>query len=152
MEEYIIIPEWKAGRSEKIRKVNREQSKEGNRRAEIIEMKLDSQNVTFLKFTNERNPEVVPVTVTKKWVNTNPDVKQPTEVEVQLIINGNVADTQKLNDANKWTYTWENVVTDTASWDVKETCGSVHKEKAYTNTFLRPKAGRTIRMPLLKVN
>ena len=56
--------------------------------------------------TNTHTPATIAKTVTKQWVdNDNQDGIRPTEITVNLLANGKVIKTLKLNAANNWTAT-----------------------------------------------
>lgn len=60
---------------------------------------------------NNYTPGETSATVTKQWVDeNNQDGKRPTEIKVQLLANGEKLGEQiKLNEANQWKYTWNNL-------------------------------------------
>lgn len=74
------------------------------------------------KFQSEKVPEKGTTTsrkVMKIWKDAGYENKRPTEVEVQLLKDGNVYDTVKLNEANQWCYAW-NELDSNAKWTVTE--------------------------------
>lgn len=60
---------------------------------------------------NNYTPGETSATVTKQWVDeNNQDGKRPTEIKVQLLANGEkIGEQIKLNEANQWKYTWNNL-------------------------------------------
>ena len=58
--------------------------------------------------TNTHTPETTEVSVTKAWEDADDqDGIRPESVEVKLLADGSVQDTQTLSESNSWTYTWE---------------------------------------------
>lgn len=60
----------------------------------------------------------VELTVIKKWKD-NSSAKRPTEVTVDLLKDGTVAESVTLNKNNSWTYTWKEL-NPSYTWTVKE--------------------------------
>ncbi len=71
---------------------------------------------------NPDNPpedKKVSYTAKKVWDDKGYESKRPKSVEVQLLKDGKQYDKQTLNEANGWTYTW-NDLDASATWEVKE--------------------------------
>lgn len=78
---------------------------------------ISENNTSEVSFNNHRDKKG-DITVRKKWVLDN-GRKKTDSITVSLYKDGTKYDSQILNEANKWTYTWKGVVT-TAKWEVKE--------------------------------
>lgn len=92
-------------------------------------------------------PTTVSRKVEKVWDDKGFETLRPTEIEVQLLRNGTVHDTQKLNKDNNWRYTWDKL-------DSKQKWTVVEKEQPkyvvkiqqqgitflVTNTYVGPHA------------
>lgn len=61
------------------------------------------------RYDNTSTPERVQRKVQKVWRDDGNENKRPEAVTVQLLKNGNVADTVTLNDENNWEYNWKNL-------------------------------------------
>lgn len=63
------------------------------------------------KFGSDYRPHGAKVKrkVLKVWKDRDDKEKRPEEITVQLLENGTVVDTVKLNEENNWEYTWENL-------------------------------------------
>jgi len=87
---------------------------------------VDDEDPTIITLTNHREVELVNVTVEKVWDdNEDQDGKRPESVTVQLKADGEaVGDPVTLNEANEWTYEWENLE--------KYKAGEVGQEVEYT--------------------
>ena len=75
-----------------------------------------------LTFNNKYNENL---TVNKLWSNDE-KAKRPTSVTVNLIKDTEVVESVKLNDANKWTYTWTGLDAD-YTWSVAEVVPNGYK-------------------------
>lgn len=64
-------------------------------------------------------PSKVSRKVEKVWDDKGFESVRPNEIEVQLLCDGKVHDTQKLNKDNNWRYTWNNLATG-HEWTVVE--------------------------------
>lgn len=71
-----------------------------------------------VKYESVSNPVPVSREIVKVWENDNKN-SRPEEIEVQLLKDGTVVDTQKLNAANNWRYTWANLDS-AAKWTAVE--------------------------------
>lgn len=72
------------------------------------------------KFDYEETPsQTVSRKVQKVWADGMDQTSRPEEIRVQLLKNGQVADTVTLNQQNNWEYTWENL-DGSARWQVVE--------------------------------
>lgn len=68
--------------------------------------------------TDSEHPKLVNVTVIKKWKGNNLS-SFPRFVDIQLLKDGTVWDTVRLNEDNEWTYCWKGLSA-SAVWDVVE--------------------------------
>ena len=64
-------------------------------------------------------PPGVDYTVQKVWEDKGYETKRPTSVDVILTKDGKEYDTQTLNEANGWKYTWTDLDGE-ATWEIKE--------------------------------
>lgn len=62
-----------------------------------------------VKFSKEELPEVVTRKVLKVWDDEGFEDMRPGSVTVELLRDGEVYDTEELNEANLWRFTWENL-------------------------------------------
>lgn len=64
--------------------------------------------VVFAKHsTTVKEPDPISRKVLKVWKDSGHTSKRPTEVEVELLKDGTVVETVKLNEENNWHYSWE---------------------------------------------
>lgn len=84
------------------------------------------------KFMNEFFTEpVTSISAVKVWKDEDDkDKLRPSEIQVQLLENGEVSDTQTLSEENNWEYTWENL-NELSDWKINE----VNVPKGYTVTI-----------------
>lgn len=84
----------------------------------IIEKAVNGYNATYKKnddgsitTTNTHIPEKTSFTAYKVWEDAkNQDGVRPKEVKIKLVVDGEVSSEEVvLNEANKWTHTWENL-------------------------------------------
>lgn len=70
--------------------------------------RVETDEGTFIEVTNTRTPDETSVTVTKSWNDSNnQDGKQPNEIQVQLLADGEPqGEPVTLLAAEQWTYTW----------------------------------------------
>lgn len=61
------------------------------------------------RYNNTSTPERVQRKVQKVWKDDGNENKRPATISVQLLKNGNVADTVTLSEENNWEYTWKNL-------------------------------------------
>lgn len=73
------------------------------------------------KFEKTKKPEkpTTKIAALKIWEDDGQEDKRPESIEVQLLKNGEVYDTQKLNKENGWKYTWDKLPVD-FQWSVVE--------------------------------
>ncbi|MCR5595494.1 MAG: Cna B-type domain-containing protein [Lachnospiraceae bacterium] len=107
-----------SGGSEIVYTVTEEQVE--NYSTEITQIQPDAEGhydySAGITITNSYTPDKTSVTVNKTWLDNNDqDGKRPKSIEVQLIktvgTSESVYDTQTLNEANGWTYTWSGLAT-----------------------------------------
>ena len=79
---------------------------------------ITKEGVTFV-LTNSYKPTFTSVEVEKIWSDKGYESKRPTEVEVQLLRDGQVYDTIILNTSNNWRYCWTDLE-EAHDWTVKE--------------------------------
>ena len=80
--------------------------------ADIAEYTLtgSAKEGTITTLTNKHVPEKVNIEVEKKWEDEdNQDGKRPESVTVNLLANGDEADTAVLSEDNGWKHTWTNL-------------------------------------------
>ncbi len=71
------------------------------------------------KFDTSEIPETVTRKVLKIWEDDGKEEKRPEEITVNLYKDNEVYDTVKLNEENRWNYTWENL-DGKAEWKITE--------------------------------
>ena len=79
----------------------------------------------------------VPHTVTKKWEDTqNKDGVRPTEIKVQLKADGvSQGEPVVLNEANGWSYRWENLPESKDGKKIQYTAEEVNTPDGYTSSY-----------------
>lgn len=88
----------------------------------VIAFVESAENKGEIGFENEYTANL---TVKKVWSNDE-KAKRPTSVTVNLIKDTEVVESVKLNDANKWTYTWTGLDAD-YTWSVAEVVPNGYK-------------------------
>lgn len=81
--------------------------------------KWDYDVTAVPKYDSVYHPEMISRKVLKVWDDAGNQTKRPTEIEIQLLRDGAVFDTVKLNKANNWRYTWDSLDGDYL-WQVVE--------------------------------
>lgn len=71
-----------------------------------------------VKYEKVPDPVLTSREVVKVWKNDDRD-SRPSEIEVQLLCDGDVVDTQKLNEENNWSYRWEGLDAE-HGWNIAE--------------------------------
>lgn len=90
------------------------------------------------KFEKTKKPEkpTTKIAAVKIWEDDGQEDKRPESIEVQLLKNGEVYDTQKLNKENGWKYTWEKLPVD-FQWSVVEKEVSESYKVTYENENMK---------------
>lgn len=99
------------------------------------EVDHEAQDAYKFEFVNEYR-EYVDVEVEKVWVDgNNADGKRPEEIEVTLYANNKAVETVKLNEGNKWKYTWaDQPYSDDSFKEIKYTVKEDKVPEGYTMT------------------
>ena len=90
---------------------------------------------TGFTVTNKHVPEVKDVTVTKTWSDAdNQDGIRPTSVELALLANGTAVYTAEVNEANQWTYTFQDIPVYANGQEIEYTVDEPTVPTGYTKT------------------
>ena len=97
----------------------------------VSEVEVDgyTTKINGLTITNTHETEKSDVTVTKVWEDNNDqDGIRPEEIEVTLYADGKEVETVKLNESNKWSYTWKQLDVKANGKDIEYTVSEVEVE------------------------
>ncbi|MCF3943516.1 Cna B-type domain-containing protein [Oceanobacillus alkalisoli] len=85
--------------------------------------------------TNNYTPEETSVTVTKSWDDdNNRDGNRPTEIQLQLLANGEPHGDSVTVDQSDWTYTWSNLPANKNGEPIEYTVEEVDVPEGYTES------------------
>ncbi len=71
------------------------------------------------KSTRLEEPELIPITVVKRWEDKGYESQRPNSVSVSLLLDGKTVSTVVLSEKNNWTHTWTELLPN-GNWSVKE--------------------------------
>ena len=93
-----------------------------------------STTIEGFNITNSYTPGKTSVTVSKAWADSNDqDGKRPANVQIQLYADGKKSgDAITLNDANSWTYTWNNLDEKSSGKEIVYTVDEVQVPVGYS--------------------
>ena len=113
------------------------QGKEINYTIKEAAVKDYTSTIDGYNLTNHYTPGKTSYNVQKIWQdNDNQDGLRPTEINVQLFANGKKEGTSvTLNEANQWTYTWNNLKQKFFGKEIVYTVDEVAVPKGYTKTI-----------------
>ncbi|QTE74631.1 Cna B-type domain-containing protein [Clostridiales bacterium FE2010] len=96
-----------------------------------------SKDGTLTTLTNSHKTEETEVKVLKVWDDAdNQDGYRPDEVTVNLLADGEVKETVKLNEANNWSYEWKELAKKAAGKDIDYTVTEDAVDK-YTTSIVK---------------
>ena len=99
-----------------------------------VDYEYDPNDPTKVTVTNSYTPETTTVTAVKVWDDgDNRDMLRPDSVTVALLSNGTVVETQVLNEADGWAYTWTDLPKNENGHEIAYTVKETEVPTGYTS-------------------